>query len=125
MAKRKITIIDGGSAEYWRQRTEGFRLIREAEEAAERLASAPMYLHGGYDENGDVIAIENLRPDDEFDEAIRAVVANETAFSILVAQERTRIGNRLVKEVVAELEQMDDDLVEHRLGDTLWETDTD
>ena len=125
MAHQTITIINGGSAEYWRQRKEGFRLIREAEEAAERLASAPTYLHGGYDENGDVIAIENLRPDDEFDGAIRAVVANETAFSILVAQQRTRIGNRLIKEVVAELEQIDDDLVEHRLGDTLWETDTD
>ncbi len=69
MAQCKITIIDGGSAGYWRQLKEGFRLILEAEEAAERLASAPMYLHGSYDEDGDVIAIENLRPDEEFDEA--------------------------------------------------------
>ena len=119
MAQQTITIIDGGSAEYWRQRKEGFRLIREAEDAAERLASAPMYLHGGYDEDGDVIAIENLRPGEEFDEAIRAVVANETAFSILVAQQRTWIGKRLIMPVVAELERMDDDLVEHRFGDTL------
>ena len=52
-------------------------------------------------------------------------MANETAFSILVAQQRTRIGNRLIKQVVAELELMDDDLVDHRRGDTLWETDTD
>lgn len=60
MAQRKITIIDGDSAEYWQQRKEGFRLIREAEEAAQRLASAPMYLHGGFDEDGDVIPSKTL-----------------------------------------------------------------
>lgn len=86
MTHRKITVVDGGSAQYWRERTEGFRLIREAERAAERLADAPMYLHGGYDEDGDVIAIENLRPHDDMEDAIRAIEANETAVSILVAQ---------------------------------------
>jgi len=102
MAQRKITIIDGGSAGYWRQLKEGFRLIREAEETAERIASAPMYLHGSYDEDGDVIAIENLRPDEGFDEAIRAIAANETAVSILVARQRNRIGSRVIMPVAAE-----------------------
>ena len=93
MTHRKITVIDGGSAQYWKERTEGFRLIREAERAAERLADAPMYLHGGYDEDGDVIAIENLRPHDDMEDAILAIEANETAVSILVAQGRTRLAS--------------------------------
>ena len=53
-----IKHVDGGSAEYWRQRREAFALIREAEEAGERMKTAPLYLHGGYDEDGDVIPIE-------------------------------------------------------------------
>ncbi len=43
MTQRKIITIDGGSAEYWRQRTEGFRLIHEAERAAKVSAN-----FGGY-----------------------------------------------------------------------------
>ena len=35
MTELKVTIFDGGSAEYWRQRTEGFRLIREAEHVSQ------------------------------------------------------------------------------------------
>ena len=58
MTPRKIKYIDGGSPEYWRQRTEGFRLIREAERAHERVKRAPMYISGGYDEDGDVIPVE-------------------------------------------------------------------
>ena len=50
-----IRHVDGGSAEYWRERREAFALIREAEEAGERMKTAPLYLHGGYDEDGDVI----------------------------------------------------------------------
>ena len=33
MAQRNIITIDGGSAEYWRRRKQGFRAIREAEKA--------------------------------------------------------------------------------------------
>lgn len=44
-----ITVVDGGSAEYWMQRGEGFRLIHEAERAAQRLAEAPVCLRGGHD----------------------------------------------------------------------------
>ena len=123
MTERKITVIDGGSAEYWRQRTEGFRLIREAEHAAERLADAPMYLHGGYDEDGDVIVIENLGPDDDMEDAVRAIEANETAVSILVAQGRTKIGNR---EIRAVLEAMapDYDGIEDPDRNPLWGPDT-
>ena len=104
MNNRKIITIDGGSPEYWRQRAEGFRLIHEAERAAQRLSAAPMYLHGCYDEDGDVIAIENLRPHDDMDRAIQALVANETALSILVAQRRTRIGTCVVRPVLRLLE---------------------
>ncbi len=100
MTDRIITVIDGGSAQYWRERKEGFRLIHEAERAAERLADAPMYLHGGYDEDGDVIAIENPGPHDDMEDAIRAIEANETAVSILVAQGRTRIGICEIRAVV-------------------------
>ncbi|WP_192355556.1 hypothetical protein [Mesorhizobium mediterraneum] len=62
MTTRKIITNDGGNAGYWLQRKKGFRLIREAECAAERLADAPMYLHGGYDENDDVIAMGTSDP---------------------------------------------------------------
>ncbi|TGT57758.1 hypothetical protein EN813_037725 [Mesorhizobium sp. M00.F.Ca.ET.170.01.1.1] len=107
MTHRNIVTIDGGSAEYWRQRRQGFRLIREAEWALSRLQRAPMYLHGGYDENGDVIAIENLRPYFDMEDAIRAIEANETAISILVAQRRTKIGDYEVKVAIRELENPD------------------
>ncbi|MBM7045640.1 hypothetical protein [Rhizobium lusitanum] len=100
MTNRKIITIDGGSAEYWRQRKEGFRLIYAAERAAKRLETAPMYLHGGYDEDGDVIAIENLGPYDDMDDAIRAIKGNETAVSILVAQRCTQIGNYPINAVI-------------------------
>lgn len=125
MTQRTIITIDGGSAEYWRQRKEGFRLIRVAQEAAERLASERPYLHGGYDEDGDVIPVENLGPSEEFEEAIRAVEVNETAVSILVAQQRTWIGQRLIMPVLAELERMDDNPIEDSGTNPLWGPDTD
>ncbi|RAZ72886.1 hypothetical protein [Mesorhizobium atlanticum] len=103
MTHRNIVTIDGGSTEYWRQRKLGFLLIHEAEWALSRLERAPMYLHGGYDENGDVIAIENLRPYADMEEAIQAIEANQTAVSILVAQRRTKIGDYEVKAVIREL----------------------
>lgn len=96
--------IDGGSPEYWRDRREAFALIREAEEAGLRMQEAPLYLHGGYDEDGDVIPVENLGPCDDFEDAIRRLEANETAVSILIAQERTCIADRPLWAVVAALE---------------------
>jgi hypothetical protein len=105
MIQRKIRYIDGGSPEYCRQRTEGFRLIHEAERAQERVKKAPMYISGGYDEDGDAIPIENLGPWDAMDAAIRAIEANETAVDILVAQRRTEIGLWRINAVVRELEQ--------------------
>ncbi|BCM17793.1 hypothetical protein [Mesorhizobium sp. J8] len=42
MTHRNIVTMDGGSSEYWRQRKQGFRLIREAEWALSRLERAPM-----------------------------------------------------------------------------------
>lgn len=124
MTERKITVIDGGSAEYWRQRKEGFRLIHEAERAAQRLADAPMYLHGGYDEDGDVIAIENLRPHDDMEDAIRAIEANETAVSILVAQGRTKIENHEIRAVLIAMAP-DYDGIEDPERNPLWGPDTD
>ncbi|MDX8468270.1 hypothetical protein RFM26_21460 [Mesorhizobium sp. VK23B] len=103
MTNRNIVTIDGGSAGYWKQQRLGFRLIREAEWALSRLQRAPMYLHGGYDENGDVIPIENLRPYFDMEDAIRAIEANQTAVRILVAQRRTKIGDYEVKAAIWEL----------------------
>jgi hypothetical protein len=62
---------------------------------------APMYLHGGNDENDDVIPIENLGPQDDMEEAIQAIESNEKAVSILVAQRRTEICNYPIKAVPA------------------------
>ncbi|KAA3497940.1 hypothetical protein DXM27_24665 [Rhizobium rhizogenes] len=104
MAERKIKYIDGGSPEYWRQRKEGFRLIREGERAHERVKRAPMYLSGGYDQDGDAIPVENLGPWDSMDAAISAVEANETAVDILVAQRRTKIGDWHIDTVILELD---------------------
>lgn len=126
MTHRKIITIDGGSAQYWRERTEGFRLIREAEQAAERLKHEPMYLHGGYDEDGDVIPVENLGPHDDMEDAIRAIEANETAVSILVAQRRSRIGNTEIRAVAAALRGADEDnWIEDPDRNPLWGPDTD
>lgn len=99
--------IDGGSPEYWRDRREAFALIREAEEAGLRMQDAPLYLHGGYDDDGDVIPVENLGPYDDFEDAIQRLEANQTAVSILVAQERTRIADRVLLAVVAALQLAD------------------
>ena len=107
MTRTKIPTLDGGSAEYWRQRKLGFCLIRKAELAASRLLDAPMYLHGGYDENDDVIPIENLGPHDDMEDAIRAIESNETAVSILVAQRRTEICNYPINAVIRELPPQD------------------
>jgi len=99
-----IRHVDGGSAQYWQDRREAFALIREAEEAGERMKNAPLYLHGGYDEDGDVIPMENLEPCDDFEDAIQRLLANETAVSILVAQERMDIHGRTLWDVVVLLE---------------------
>lgn len=103
MTQRKIKTIDGGSPEYWRQRTEGFRLIHEADRAYECVQQAPQYISGGYDEDGDVIPVENLDPWDEMDAAIKAIEANETAVDILVSQRRSRIGAWQIGAVIREL----------------------
>ncbi|MDH4992450.1 hypothetical protein QEZ48_16690 [Aquamicrobium lusatiense] len=124
MTNQKIISIDGGSAEYWRQRKLGFRLIREADQAANRLAEAPMYLHGGYDEDGDVIPIENLQPYDDLEEAIRAIEENKTAVSILVAQRCTEIGNCPINAVIRALRQQDEP-IEDPVSNPLWGPDTD
>lgn len=92
MTTHTLNPIDPGNPAYWRDRRHAFGLIRDAELAARRLAEAPMYLHGGYDENGDVIVIENLGPHDDLEAAIRAIEANPTVVSILAAQGCARIG---------------------------------
>ncbi|WP_028710452.1 hypothetical protein [Paracoccus pantotrophus] len=104
MTNRTHNPIDPGSPAYWRDRQRAFRLICDAELAAQRLAEAPMYLHGGYDEDGDVIAIENLEPHDDMEAAIRAVEADPTAVGILAAQGRTRIGGYAIEAVIRELD---------------------
>jgi len=124
MTDRKITIIDGGSVVYWRQRADGFRLIHEAERAADRLANAPMYLHGGYDEDGDVIAIENLGPHDDMANAIRAIEESETAVSILVAQGRPNIGGHEIRAVRLAL-ALHHDGIGKPSSNPLWRRDTD
>lgn len=124
MNNYKHISIDGGSAAYWRERKHAFGLIREAELAAEELAEAPMYLHGGYDENGDVIPIENLAPHDEMEDAIRAIEADPTAVSILVAQGRTHIGGHKIGAVIQGLEP-DWGGIEHPASNPLWGPDTD
>ena len=109
MTYRKIITIDGGSAQYWRDRKEGFRLIREAEEAIEHLKHEPMYIAGAWDDDyGDYEPVENLEPLDDLEDAIRAVEADETAVSILVAQRCTRIGNHQIRAVIRELALLND-----------------
>lgn len=65
--------------------------------------AAPMYLHGGHDEDGDVIVIENLEPFDAFDAAIRRLEQNVTAVNILAAQRRTYLCDTRLDAVAAVL----------------------
>jgi hypothetical protein len=116
--------IDGGSAAYWAERQHAFRLIREAELAAEQLADAPMYLHGGYDEDGNVVPVENLGPHNEMEDAIRAIEGDATAVNILIAQGRTDIGGHHIK-AVASPDAWDWDHVEDPDNNPLWGPDTD
>ncbi|WP_157016850.1 hypothetical protein [Mesorhizobium xinjiangense] len=126
MTHRKIISIDGGSAEYWRQRKLGFRMIREAEQAAKRLENAPMYIAGKWDEDyGDYEPVENLGPLDDMEDAIRAIEANETAVSILVAQRRTHIGNSPIMAVIRELGLPNDSRIEDPAFNPLWGPDGD
>ncbi|MGB3831177.1 MAG: hypothetical protein WA975_04850 [Mesorhizobium sp.] len=82
MTNHKITRIDGGSAQYWKDRTEGFRLIREAEEAVERLKGEPLYIAGDWDDDyGGYEPVENLEPLEIVEDAIAAIEANETALA--------------------------------------------
>lgn len=92
--------IDAGSPAYWADRQRAVRLIRAAEAAAQRLAEAPMYLHGGYDADGDVIPIDDHGPFDDMEEAIRDIEADPTAVSILIAQRLTSIGGYPVWSVI-------------------------
>lgn len=103
MTLDKITCIDGGSAQYWQDRRLGFALIRQAERAAKEMAEAPQYISGGYDADGDQIAIENLGPHDAFEEAIRALEQNATAVSILAAQGRHEIHYTVIWPVYLQL----------------------
>lgn len=105
MTQRQTKYIDGGSPEYWRQRMEGFRLIHRAERALLQVERAPMYISGGYDDDGDVIPVENLGPWDVMDAAIRAIEANETAVDILVALRRTHFGQWPVEAVIRDLKE--------------------
>lgn len=99
MTPRKIITVDGGSAEYWRQRKIAFALIREAEQAGQAMREAPMFRYGsGYNEYGDPVVEDNLEPWDDFEEAIRRLQENDTAVGILIAQGRDEIhGARLAK----------------------------
>lgn len=125
MTTNTIRTIDGGSAQYWRDRIEGFRLIREAEEAAKDLARAPLYIAGRWDEAyGDYEPVDNLEPFDRMEEAIAAIEANETAVSILVAQCRTRIGGYYITAVIEELDP-DGERIEDPDFNPLWGPDTD
>ncbi|MFC3058378.1 hypothetical protein [Paenirhodobacter populi] len=91
MDDRNIICIDAGSEAYWQDRREAFALICKAERAAKRAKTAPMYLHGGYDEDGDVIAIENLAPFEAMGDAFSGVLGHPTAMRILLAQRRSQI----------------------------------
>lgn len=125
MTHRKITMIDGGSAEYWRQRKEGFAIIREAERAAEALERAPLYIAGRWDDDyGDYEPVENLEPFNRMEDAIKAIEANSTAVSILAAQARTRIGKHEIGAVIRELAS-DDGRAEDAIRNPLRRPDTD
>jgi hypothetical protein len=125
MTNRKITTIDGGSAEYWRQRKVGFGLIQDAEHAARQIVGAPLYIAGAWDDDyGDYEPVENLGPFERLDETIRAIEADETAISILVAQGRTSIGGYQIRAVMDALEQ-DDNGIEDHDRNLLQEPDTD
>lgn len=124
MTNRKIIAINGGSPEYWRQRTEGFRLIREAERVAKALKGAPMYIAGDWDdEYGLYEPIENLEPFDRMEDAIRAIEANDTAVSILVAQGRKQIGDYRIAAVTNAM--YPDEGIEDPARNPLWGPDTD
>ena len=109
MSKRIIPTIDGGSPEYWRQRKQAFRLIREAERAAEDLERAPAYIRSRWDDDyGDYEPVENLAPLDDMEDAIRAIEADDTAVDILVALRQTHIGRHPVTAVIRELALLQD-----------------
>ncbi|CUX70045.1 MULTISPECIES: hypothetical protein [Agrobacterium] len=67
-----------------------------------RQGRANVHLRG-YDDDGDVIPVENLCQRDALDAAIRAIEANETAVDILVAQRRTEIAGWRIDAVSRQL----------------------
>ena len=109
MTHSNLETIDGGSARYWQKRREAFRLIHEAERAAERLENAPLDVAGRWDEEfGDYEPVENLAPFDAMADAICAIEANRTAISILAAQRRTEIRGYQIAAVSRRLRGFDE-----------------
>lgn len=125
MTHRTIFTIDGGSASYWADRKEGFRLIRAAEQAAIRLERAPTYIAGEWDDDyGGYTPVENIQPFEDMADAIQALEANQTAISILVAQGRDRIGSHAISAVIREMELVEGH-IEDPASNPLWGPDTD
>ena len=85
------THIPTHHADYWIARRLAFRSVRMLDRAIERAADAPTYLCGGYDQNGDVIPIENLEPWETVATFEQMVAGNPNAVSILHAQGRANL----------------------------------
>ena len=82
------THIPTHHADYWIARRLAFRSVHMLDRAIERAATAPTYLCGGYDHNGDVIPVENLEPWEAVATFEQMVASNPNAVSILNAQGR-------------------------------------
>ena len=82
------THIPTHHADYWTARQLAFRSIKMLDRAIDWATAAPTYVSGGYDQNGDVIPVENLEPYEAVATFEQMVASNLNAVSILHAQGR-------------------------------------
>ncbi|MGE0596222.1 MAG: hypothetical protein AB7P07_07650 [Hyphomonadaceae bacterium] len=122
MEQQNIPQIEGGDGEYWEKVVEALSLIRQAEDAGERMNQSPLYVHGGYDEHGDAIPIENLGPCEDFVDAMRRMEKNRMAVLILASVACREMHGYRLRVVIDILDLLDDDQPENS---PMWGPDTD
>lgn len=87
-SKLERTHIPTHHADYWTARRIAFRSVHMLERAIERTAEEPTYICREYDQNGDVVPVENTEPWEAVAIFGLMVARNPNAVSILNAQGR-------------------------------------
>ncbi len=84
-------IIPSHHRDYNKARALVFSLIKQLELTRQECAQTPPWIGTGYDEDGDIIALENTEPFERAYELSAMIRSNPNAVAILKAQDRLSI----------------------------------